>query len=180
MTDQHKARRNQAAGKKTSKNRWLALAASLAVAVALIGGVAWLFTGDGDADNPPDGASAAVPLPIGSGPQTVLGLRVDEPAVDRGRLPLDTTVTQVFDIVNTGTGPAEFGKATIEVLDGCCPPQVRMTQMVVAVGQTAGVGFSTQMHEGMDGPHLFHLTVPFRTAEGDDALHLYFKGDFRG
>ena len=48
------------------------------------------------------------------------------------------------------------------------------------LGQTAGVGFSTQMHEGMDGPHLFHLTVPFRTAEGDDALHLYFKGDFRG
>ncbi len=180
MTNQHKARRNQVAGKKTSKNRWLALAASLAVAVALIGGVAWLFTGDGDADNPPDGAAAGVPLPIGNSAQTVLGLRVDEPAIDRGRLPLDTTVTQVYEITNTGSGPAEFGKPTIEVLDGCCPPQVQMTQMVVDAGQTAGVGFSTQMHEGMDGPHLFHLTVPFHTAEGDEALHLYFKGDFGG
>jgi len=52
--------------------------------------------------------------------------------------------------------------------------------MVVDAGQTADVGFSTRMHEGMDGPHLFHLTVPFRTAEGDDALHLYFRGDFGG
>lgn len=179
MTTQYKARRTQAARKKSSKNRWLALA-GLAVAVALLGGGAWLFTGDGDKDNPPDGASAAVPLPIGNGPQTVLGLRVDEPAIDRGRLPLDTTVTQLYEITNTGTGPAEFGKPTIEVLDGCCPPQVQMTQMVVDAGQTAGVGFSTQMHEGMDGPHLFHLTVPFRTAEGDDALHLYFKGEFGG
>ena len=180
MITQHKARRNHAAPKKSSKNRWLALPAGLAVTVALIAGVAWLFTGDGSADNPPDGASAAVPLPIGNEPQTVLGLRVDEPAIDRGRLPLDTTVTQFYEITNTGTGPAEFGKPTIEVLDGCCPPQVQMTQMVVDAGQTAGVGFSTQMHEGMDGPHLFHLTVPFRTAQGDDALHLYFKGDFRG
>jgi hypothetical protein len=180
MTTQHKARRNLTARRKSSKNRWLALTASLAVAVALLSGGAWLFTGDGDADNPPDGAAAGVPLPIGNSAQTVLGLRVDEPAIDRGRLPLDTTVTQVYEITNTGSGPAEFGKPTIEVLDGCCPPQVQMTQMVVDAGQTAGVGFSTQMHEGMDGPHLFHLTVPFHTAEGDEALHLYFKGDFGG
>lgn len=180
MTTQHKARRNLTARRKSSKNRWLALTASLAVAVALLGGGAWLLTGDGSADNRPDRAAAAVPLPIGNGPQTVLGLRVDEPVSDRGRLPLDTTVTQVYEITNTGTGPAELGTPTIEVLEGCCPPQVQMTQMVVDAGQTAGVGFSTQMHEGMDGPHLFHLTVPFRTAEGDDVLHLYFKGDFGG
>ena len=68
MTNQHKAGRKQAARRKSSQNRWLALAASLAVAVALFGGVAWLFTGDGGADNPPAGASAAVPLPIGNGP----------------------------------------------------------------------------------------------------------------
>lgn len=180
MTTQHKTQRNRTIRKKSSKNPWVTLAASLAVAVALVGGVAWLLTSDGSADNPPDGASAAVPSPTGNGPQTVLGLRVNEPAIDRGRLPLDTTVTQFYEITNTGTGPAEFGKPTMEVLDGCCPPQVQMTQMVVEAGQTAGVGFSTQMHEGMDGPHFFHLTVPFRTAEGDDALHLYFKGDFGG
>jgi hypothetical protein len=125
-------------------------------------------------------ATAGKPLPIANRPVSVLGLRVDDPAIDRGRLPLDTPVTQLYEITNMGTGPAEFGKPTIEVLDGCCPPQVQMTQTLVEAGQTAGVGFSTQMHEGMDGPHLFHLTVPFRTAEGNDALHLYFKGDFGG
>jgi hypothetical protein len=180
MTNQHKTRRSQTIRKNSPKNRWLALAASLAVAVALIGGFGWPFTGDGSSGNPPDGASAAVPLPIGNGPQTVLGLRVDEPAIDRGRLPLDTTVTQFYEITNTGTGPAAFGKPTIEVLDGCCPPQVQMTQMMLDPGQRARVSFSTQMHAGMDGPHLFHLTVPVRTAEGEDVLHLYFKGDFRG
>lgn len=51
---------------------------------------------------------------------------------------------------------------------------------MVGAGQKSTVSVSMQMHKGMDGPHLFHLTVPVRNAEGEDALHLYFKGDFRG
>ncbi len=31
--------------------------------------------------------------------------------------------------------------------------------MVVDAGQTADVGFSTRMHEGMDGPHDFRVKV---------------------
>ena len=180
MTTQRHPRRNQIDRKPRSKNRWLALAATLAVVAALIGGASWLFTGGEEAGRPSVRASAGVALPIPDAPQTVLGLQVDKPAVDRGLLPLDTPVRQTYDIVNIGTDAAEFGKPTIEVLDGCCPPQVEMTQMLVAAGQKATVGFTTQMHAGMDGPHVFHLTVPFRTAEGEDALHLYFAGDFRG
>lgn len=180
MTGQRNVRSNYAARKKNRTKGWLRLAAIVAVAVVSIGGAAWFIAGGSEGGDAPAGLSAGEPLPTESAPQTVLGLRVDKPTVDRGRLPLDTTVTQMYDIVNTGTAPAEFGKPTIEVLDGCCPPEVQMTQMVLEAGQKASVGFSTQMHEGMDGPHLFHLTVPFRTADGEDALHLYFKGDFRG
>jgi len=179
MSNQNRPRRNRRSAAK-SKNNWLPVIAASFVALALLAGGAWLFSGDGSNGDAEDATAAGVPLPIANTRQTVLGLQVDEPAVDHGRLPLDTAVTQVYDIVNTGTGAAEFGEPTIEVLDGCCPPQVQMTQMVVEAGQKASVGFSTQMHEGMDGPHLFHITVPVRTAEGEDALHLYFKGDFRG
>lgn len=178
MTTQRHPRRNQTARKTNSTIRWLGRTAIVAVLVALTGAVVWTLARDGDAGD--SGGEAAGVLPVESAPQTVLGLRVNQSTVDRGRLPLDTTVTQLYEIVNTGPGPAEFGKPTIEVQEGCCPPQVQMTQMVVEAGQTASVGFSTQMHEGMDGPHIFHLTIPFRTAEGEDALHLYFAGDFRG
>jgi len=178
MTAQRPAPYRRTSRRTAVKNRWLPLAAAFTAISIAVGGLGWRFAGDGNSRSTADRAWAAAP--IERAPQTVLGLRVDAPAVDRGRLPLNTAVTQLYEIVNTGTGAAEFGTPAIEVLEGCCPPQVRMTQMVVAAGETATVGFSTQMHEGMDGPHVFHITVPFRSAAGEDALHLYFRGDFRG
>lgn len=180
MSTRSHARHNRRRPPK-SRNSWWPLFTAAVVAIAVLAGGLWFLAGDGGGDTTDDAtAEAAVPLPIANTPQTVLGLQVDQPAVDRGRLPLNTAVTQVYEIENTGAGVAEFGKPTIEVLDGCCPPQVQMSHPMIAAGEKASVGFSTQMHEGMDGPHLFHVTVPVRTAEGEDALHLYFKGDFRG
>lgn len=162
------------------RRNWRSMIAAPFVVLVLLAGGVWLLAEAGSNNAAGGSTAVGVALPIANAPQTILGLQVNEPAVDHGRLPLDTPVTQLYEIVNTGTGPAEFGKPTIEVLEGCCPPPLLMTQMVVEPGQTASVGFNTQMHAGMDGPHLFHITVPFRTAEGEDALHLYFKGDFQG
>ncbi len=179
MSNANHARHNVRPQTK-SKNKWLLTLGASAAAFLLLAGGIWFFGGDRTNDDTDGSVTTGLPLPMANTPQTVLGLQVNEPAVDRGRLPLDSTVTQVYEIVNTGTGPAEFGEPTIEVLDGCCPPQIQMTQMMLGPGQMANVGFSTQMHEGMDGPHLFHITVPVRTGDEEDALHLYFKGDFRG
>jgi len=46
-------------------------------------------------------------------------------------------------------------------------------------GQTT-VSVSMMMHKGMEGPHLFRITVPVQGPSGEKAdLQLYVKADFR-
>lgn len=147
--------------------------------VAALGAV-WLSSGGG---RPAGVAPGSDPVAVPGGvrePQSAAGVLVAMPAVDRGVLPLNKTVSQSYELVNTGGGTAELGRPTIEVLDGCCPPQLKLSHATLAPGESATLSFDTQMHPGMDGPHLFHLTVPVRSAEGTDLLHFYFKGDFQG
>lgn len=35
------------------------------------------------------------------------------------------------------------------------------------------------MHTGMDGPHLFRISVPAEGGEGPGVIELYFQADFR-
>jgi hypothetical protein len=154
--------------------------------VAIIGlagaaiGIAALDRPQGRNGGPGSEAETAVAMPIMNIPQTVAGVRVIEPAVDRGPLPLNQTVSQSYELMNTGNDTVRLGQPTIEVLDGCCPPEPTLDRQVLQPGQTATVSMSMQMHPGMDGPHLFHLAVPVGDQDATDALHLYFKGDFGG
>jgi len=168
---------------RLSSRRWIqgGLLAGLSAVLVVVLGAVWIASQSDDAKVAAGGTdSAVVQIPIANDPQTAAGVRVSEPAVDRGKLPLNTTVTQVYELVNTGSGTARLGEPTIEVLDGCCPPEPQLSQKSIAAGETALVAVSMQMHPGMDGPHLFHMTVPVQSPAGDDTLHLYFKGDFGG
>lgn len=156
-----------------------------AFTLAMVGAAIWLSSDDDDDGGSASGATvdggpAVVQIPIANDPQVAAGVRIVEPAVDRGKLPLNTTVRHVYELANVGSGIAEFGEPTIEVLDGCCPPEPVLGPGVIGTGEKAFIAISMQMHEGMDGPHLFHLTVPVRSTDGEAALHLYFKGDFGG
>ena len=176
MTTRQHAHSNRTRSRKP-RTRGALLLVGAALLTVLAGGV-WL-SGNGT-EAAPALEPASVALPVANLPVIVQGVEVKQPAVDRGKLPLDTTVTQAYQLVNVGSGTVQIGKPAIEVLDGCCPPEPQVSQQSVAPGQATTVSLSMQMHEGMDGPHLFHVVVPVRTAEGEDALHLYFKGDFGG
>ena len=156
--------------------------AGLSVVLAMVGAAIWIASTQGDSAKvkASGGDPGVVQIPIANYPQTAAGVRVNEPAVERGKLPLNTTIRQVYELVNVGSGTAQFGEPTIEVLDGCCPPEPVLSPGIIGAGEKAIIAMSMQMHEGMDGPHLFHLTVPVRSADGEAALHLYFKGDFGG
>jgi len=47
-------------------------------------------------------------------------------------------------------------------------------------GKETTVTVSMMMHSGMDGPHLFRVTVPVQNADGTKAdLQLLVRADFR-
>lgn len=156
-------------------------------AVAVFGLVtaAYLILASGSASTAPSSAAppaeAASPIsvpPIPSGPARAGNIEVMQQTLDLGKQPLNVTIQPAFELKNVGAEPALLGQASIEVLQGCCPQNPIMGSLNVQPGSTTTVAVPMMMHKGMDGPHLFHVTVPV-LGGGGDALHLYVRADFR-
>lgn len=118
---------------------------------------------------------------ISKDPVVVAGVQVDEPSVNLGRQPLSTAVEKTFTLRNTGGTPVTLGRAGIEVLEGCCPTDPVLNTNRIEPGQEVPLLFSLPMgmHKGMDGPHLFRLTVPVQNDNGEAGnVEIYVKADF--
>ena len=118
---------------------------------------------------------------ISKDPVLVAGVRVDEPSVNLGRQPLNTAVERTFKLRNTGSTSVTLGRANIEVIEGCCPEDPILKTNRIEPGEEVPLLFSLPMgmHKGMDGPHLFRLTVPVRSDAGETGqIEIYVKADF--
>ncbi|MFA5874199.1 MAG: hypothetical protein WC832_09545, partial [Anaerolineales bacterium] len=74
-----------------------------------------------------------------------------------------TEVTFTITVTNTGTGVLRFKeKAYIQVVEGCCPPELTIGTMALEPGKSTTIT-STQfmMHPGMDGKYNYavHLVT---------------------
>jgi len=65
------------------------------------------------------GISASAPAADLPGTPSVAGVEIDQPAVDLGRVALNTPVRHLFRLKNAAAGAVSLGKARIEVLEGC-------------------------------------------------------------
>lgn len=82
---------------------------------------------------------------------------VEKKQIDFGNLKDYTNITIKFTVTNTGTGMLNFSeKPYVEVLEGCCPPELTIGKMALRPGESTTVK-SNQffMHPGMDGKHNF-------------------------
>jgi hypothetical protein len=63
--------------------------------------------------------------------------------------------------------PVTLGRANIEVLQGCCPSVPIFKATHIEPGGEVPLVFSLPlgMHQAMDGPHLFRVTVPVTSEE---------------
>lgn len=160
----------------------IALLGTLAIGAAA---ASILFMGSGDTGSSP---SVAAPAPtvakalptLPVGPMRAGNVEVAKPTLDLGRQPLNVTVQPAFELKNVSSEQVLLGDASIEVLEGCCPQTPVMGSLSIQPGSTTTVAVPMMMHKGMDGPHLFHVTVPVQeTGASAEALHLYVKADFR-
>jgi len=163
------------------------IASTLVLAAFVVGMQAWNSErGRGTA------ASAASPVektvftsdgkPISKDPLRVAGVEVPEPAVNMGLQPLNTGVNHAFRLRNTSSTAVTLGKANIEVLQGCCPSDPILAATRIEPGAEVPLLFSLPMgmHAGMDGPHLFRVSVPVANESGETGkVEVYVKADFR-
>lgn len=138
------------------------------------------------ANNPPSPVEKTVftsdGKPLSNDPLRVAGVEVPAPAVNVGTQPLNTAVNHPFTLRNTSGSAVTLGKPNIEVLQGCCPSDPILSATRIEPGAEATLLFSLPMgmHAGMDGPHLFRVSVPVVNEDGETGkVEVYVKADFR-
>ena len=89
----------------------------------------------------------------GGTPQLV----VDQEMIDWGTIKDYTKKVIIIKVTNTGDGTLRFReKPYIEVVEGCCPPNMQISSMVLKPGESTTVTSAEFfMHPGMDGKHNF-------------------------
>ena len=86
-------------------------------------------------------------------------ISVDQQNIDMGYIKLGEYRTIKIKVTNTGDGVLSFKEQPyLEVVKGCCPPNISIGKMTLDPGQSTFVETPEfMMHEGMDGPHDFAI-----------------------
>jgi len=86
-------------------------------------------------------------------------ITVDEQNIDMGYIKLGEYRTIKIKVTNTGDGVLRFKEAPyLEVVEGCCPPELSVGSMSLNPGQSTYVQTPEfMMHAGMDGKHDFAI-----------------------
>lgn len=155
---------------------WRSGMAAVSVAVVLMAAALLLMARSPEPETP--AALASTPVPS-SGPSQAGAILVDAASVDLGHIPLDTVVSHAYRLQNVGPEQITITGAETRVLEGCCPSDPTVGATTLAPGAETTVGISMIMHPGMDGAHLFQLTVSTNSAAGArDSLDLYVRAHF--
>jgi hypothetical protein len=143
MAQSHKNRRIKKTP-KTNVNYWIAVTL---LVIAGVGFIVWQTTQSDNFKPAVEGAPR---------------IEVLNRTVDHGDVQVNDRVTSAFEIKNVGDKNLHIrNQPYVEIIQGCCPPQVKVSKQVVKPGETATVFMTYTMHAGMDGPHemLVHLNT---------------------
>ncbi len=92
----------------------------------------------------------------GEGPR----IEITRDTLDYGDVEYNVPVNAVFYVRNVGDEPLILEDTPqIEVVKGCCPPQVLVSSKTIPPGTESTISMTFSMHAGMDGPHEFRLYV---------------------
>jgi len=99
-------------------------------------------------------------------------IAVEQQNIDLGYIKLDESRSLNIKVTNTGDGLLRFKeKPYVEVLEGCCPPQLSVGSMTLKPGESTIVQSPPfMMHEGMDGKHDFAIHLKTNDRENPDYL----------
>lgn len=142
--------------KKQQKKRFLWI--YLVLVVTLLAGTVSVFASTKSNSNVVSGGTPAI--------------AVDQQNIDMGYIKLGQYRTIKIKVTNTGDGVLQFKDTPyIEVLKGCCPPDMTIGSMTLNPGQSTYVQTPEfMMHQGMDGKHDFAIHLKTNAPANPDYL----------
>jgi len=99
-------------------------------------------------------------------------IAVDQQKIDFGYIKLGAYRSFKIKVTNNGDGILRFKETPyIQVLQGCCQPDLTVTSMAIKPGESAYVESPDfMMHEGMDGPHDFAVHLKTNDPKNADLI----------
>ncbi len=99
-------------------------------------------------------------------------LAVDQKLIDYGDLKDYTDKSFTITVTNTGTGILRFKeKPYVQVVEGCCPPDLTAGSMTLKPGESTMVTSSVfMMHPGMDGKHNYAVHLLSNDSQQPDVV----------
>ena len=99
-------------------------------------------------------------------------IALDQQNIDMGYIKLGQYRTIKIKVTNTGDGVLQFKDTPyIEVVKGCCPPDMTIGSMSLNPGQSTYVQTPEfMMHQGMDGKHDFAIHLKTNDPANPDYL----------
>jgi hypothetical protein len=99
-------------------------------------------------------------------------LAVDQKLIDYGNLKDYTEKSFTITVTNRGTGILRFKeKPYVQVVEGCCPPELTVGSMTLKPGESTTVTSSVfMMHPGMDGKHNYAVHLVTNDSQQPDLV----------
>lgn len=169
MSSQHSEHHQRSRAAHRRRNRWTqnSLVWIIGAVVVLLGVIILFSSGSAKTGNrklpanQPAADFSNRPIPdftpaAGEGPR----IEVSQDTLDYGDVEYNVPVNAVFYVRNVGDEPLILEDTPqIEVVKGCCPPQVQVSSQTLPPGTESTISMTFSMHEGMDGFHEFRLYV---------------------
>lgn len=97
-------------------------------------------------------------------------LSVEPARVELGKLPTDTPRDASFVLRNVGDTPLRIERAFTRVVEGCCPTQPQLGDLILPPGGKAEVSLRLAMGPGMVGMHRFEVVIESNDAVAPQAV----------
>lgn len=99
-------------------------------------------------------------------------IAVDQQKIDFGYIKLGEYRSFKIKVTNNGDGILQFKETPyIEVLQGCCQPDLTISSLNIKPGESAYIQSPDfMMHEGMDGPHDFAVHLKTNDPNNSDMV----------
>lgn len=99
-------------------------------------------------------------------------LAIDQQKIDWGIVKDGTKKVITITVTNKGDGTLRFKeKPYVQVVEGCCPPNMSISSMVLKPGESATVtSVEFFMHPGMDGKHNYAVHLITNDATQPDKV----------